>query len=370
MNPPEREYTSNSAPANHGEVQVTAVQNRTLGREREPVQYVDLFCGRGRYEDGALSTPVKIVEQALTDPVLCERLVTIFNDKDQGNTDSLRECLQGLTGSGRLRTQPKIYTGEIDDDVARLFERTAQPPTFAFIDPFGYKGLTLRLVNSILRNWGCDCVFFFNYNRINTGIVNDAVDLHMDALFGTTRASAMRDYLNAGGLKPHERESFIVEEMCAALREMGGKFVLPFRFCNKKGTRTTHHLIFVTKNFRGYDIMKGIMAASSSVPGGGEAKFEYNPADARQPKLYGYAFSDEEFEESLLDSFAGRTVKFGELYESHSANTRYLAPSYRQALCRLEAEGTLAMDPPSPPRRRGTVAEHVKITFLKRGALS
>jgi len=39
--------------------------------------------------------------------------------------------------------------------------------------------------------WGCDCVFFFNYNRINAGINNPGVKKHMDALFGEERADAL-----------------------------------------------------------------------------------------------------------------------------------------------------------------------------------
>src|SRR5207248_10024637 len=46
--------------------------------------------------------------------------------------------------------------------------------TFLFVDPFGYKGLSLQLVNSVIKDWGCDCVFFFNYNRISMGQIGRA----------------------------------------------------------------------------------------------------------------------------------------------------------------------------------------------------
>ena len=57
------------------------------------------------------------------------------------------------------------------------------------MDPWGYKGLSLRLINSVLRNWGSDCIIFFNYNRINMGLNNEFVREHMDALFGAERAA-------------------------------------------------------------------------------------------------------------------------------------------------------------------------------------
>ena len=60
-----------------------------------------------------------------------------------------------------------------------------------FVDPWGYKGLSLRLINSVLKDWACECIFFFNYNRINMGLGNDAVKEHMDALFGEERAAEL-----------------------------------------------------------------------------------------------------------------------------------------------------------------------------------
>jgi hypothetical protein len=87
-------------------------------------------------------------------------------------------------------------------------------------------------------------------------------------------------------LKPAERELTIVEELSEALQEMGGKYVLPFCFSNEKGTRTSHYLIFVSKHFKGYEIMKEVMAKESSSANQGISSFEYCPADARQPLLF------------------------------------------------------------------------------------
>jgi three-Cys-motif partner protein len=51
-----------------------------------------------------------------------------------------------------------------------LFASRPIIPTFAFIDPYGYKGLSLGLVHAVLKDWACECLFFLNYNRINAGI--------------------------------------------------------------------------------------------------------------------------------------------------------------------------------------------------------
>jgi three-Cys-motif partner protein len=133
-----------------------------------------------------------------------------------------------------------------------MFEDMKFVPTLFFVDPWGYKGLSLRLVNSVLKDWGCDCIFFFNYNRINMGLSNPSVQEHMNALFGEERADSLREQLEE--ISAIEREFFIIEELTKAIQEMGGEYVLPFCFKDDNGTRTSHHLIFCCKDFKGYEI--------------------------------------------------------------------------------------------------------------------
>lgn len=52
--------------------------------------YVDLFAGPGRYDDQSKSTPVMVLETILANPELANRMVTMFNDKDQANIESLK----------------------------------------------------------------------------------------------------------------------------------------------------------------------------------------------------------------------------------------------------------------------------------------
>jgi three-Cys-motif partner protein len=340
-----------------------AAQKRFDKEDR--VAYIDLFAGPGRYKDGALSTPVMILENAVKDPDLRERLVAVFNDKDESNSDSLREAIAAVPGIETLKHKPKVRTSEVGEEIVKDFESSRLIPSFLFVDPFGYKGLSLRLVNSVLKDWGCDCVFFFNYNRISMGVSNASVQPHMEALFGKERAELLRDKFNATALKPMEREAFIVNEMSNALKELGGEFVLPFRFRNPEGTRTTHHLFFVSKHFRGYEIMREIMFDHSKKEMR-VAKFEYNPADARWPSLFDLLRPLEDLEELLLKDLAGRTIAMKDLYESHSVGKPYVLNNYREVLCRMEQEGKVTMDRPCPPRRKNTLAPDVKVTFPRR----
>jgi three-Cys-motif partner protein len=341
---------------------IGSVQKR-FGGDR--IAYIDLFAGPGRYKNGAQSTPVKIIEQAIADTDMRQRLVAIFNDVDEDNVRSLEATLKALPGYNTLKYKPQIRHGEVGEGVAAQFEQMRLVPTLFFVDPWGYKGMTLRLINSVLRNWGCDCFFFFNYSRVNAGIGNPVVEQHMNDLFGQARADSLRARFRDRLLEPHEREAFIIDEMCLALADMGGKYVLPFRFHSKLGTRTTHHLFFVSKDFKGYEIMKDIMHSHCTGTQAGPVNFAYNPADQRQPKLFGFLSPLSELGPMLLRDFAGRTVGIREIYESHSVGRPFVLKEYREVLCGLEGDGRLVVDPPCPPRRQGTLAPHAKIRIPK-----
>ena len=45
-------------------------------------------------------------------------------------------------------------------------------------------GLTRDLIHSLIKDYGCDLIFRFNYDGINAGIANRKVGKHMEALLG------------------------------------------------------------------------------------------------------------------------------------------------------------------------------------------
>jgi len=336
-------------------------QDKFKGVHGNKIAYLDLFAGPGRYDDGTKSTPLVILEKAIASPKLRDRLVAIFNDKDENNTRSLQQAIDSLPGINSLRYKPKIRQREVGTEIVKLFEEMKLIPTFFFVDPWGYKGLSLKLVNAVLNHWGCDCLFFFNYNRISMGLPNELVEEHMNALFGVERANALREKI--AGLSPSERELTIVEDLCEAIKATGKRYVLPFRFKNETGRRTSHHLIFVSKNFKGYEIMKDVMAGESSSHQQGVASFEYSPATSRQPLLFQLAQPLDDLGDVLLRDFAGRVMNRDRVYELHSLDRPYIKKNYTEVLLKLETAGKVKVEPPASKRRKGTLGATVKITF-------
>jgi three-Cys-motif partner protein len=337
----------------------------TAKRAKYPIAYIDLFAGPGRYKDGSQSTPIKVLETAIADPDMRNMLKTLFNDANSEHTNSLQQAIDAIPGIEKLKYKPVVMNFEVGENIVKAFSQLNLVPTLFFVDPWGYKGLSLQLINSVVKNWGCDCIFFFNYNRINMGLGNAAVEEHIDALFEKTRADKLREKLQP--LQAQARELTIIEALCESLQEMGGKYVLPFRFKHENGNRTSHHLIFVSKNFKGYKIMKEIMAKESSEQNQGVPSFEYSPATNMQPLLFELYRPLDELEGMLLDTFAGQTITMQEIYMQHNVGKRYIDKNYKAALNSLEAKGKIKAEPPANkrPKRKGeiTFADSVKVTF-------
>ena len=204
---------------------ITGAQGQRSREKR--IAYLDLFAGPGRYRDGSKSTPLLILEQAVAEPALRDSLVTIFNDKNDTDSSTLLKEIDKIPGIKTLKHKPEVYTDEVGEEIVKMFEGLNLVPTLFFVDPWGYKGLSLRLINSVLKDWACECIFFFNYNRINMGLPNETVEEHMNALFGEDRAEQLRAKIEG---KPSQvRELCIVEEICEALVVLLCDFILAGR---------------------------------------------------------------------------------------------------------------------------------------------
>lgn len=340
----------------------TIMLSRARGQNGR-IAYIDLFSGPGIYDDDTESTPIVVLKKAIHDSRLRDRLVTIFNDKNPQYVNSLRSAIDNLAEIDLLKYRPQISNIDVGSEIARSLARVRLVPTLLFVDPWGYKGLTLELVGSVLSNWGCDVIFFFNYNRINMGLNNPYVAEHMRALFGASHAESLRDATN--GMPPYQREMVILNELSVALQEIGGTYTLPFSFRNRAGVRTSHHLIFVSKNALGYHIVKDIMARESASDEDGVATFEYNAvANPQLSFLYALSRPLESLREDLLRSFTSQTISMQDIYEKHNVGTRYVKRNYKDALLRLEHEGEVVASPAK--RRANTFGDTVMVAFPTR----
>lgn len=75
----------------------------TARRNDSRIAYIDLYAGPGRYKDGSASTPLLVLQQAISDPKLSSMLVTLLNDSDSNKTSTLQTEIDNLPGVENLK---------------------------------------------------------------------------------------------------------------------------------------------------------------------------------------------------------------------------------------------------------------------------
>ena len=90
-----------------------------------------------------------------------KELITSFNDKNPKNAQSLKQAIQELPNIGKLKHQPEVEKIEIGSALAEQFKRMKLVPTLLFVDPWGYKGLSLNLIDLGFEELGVRLHFLF-----------------------------------------------------------------------------------------------------------------------------------------------------------------------------------------------------------------
>lgn len=327
------------------------------------IGYLDLFAGTGRYKDGTKSTPILVLEKAISDNDLKNMLVTMFTDSDPKKIVTLKKNISMIPSISTLIYQPKIQVDTIGLHTSKELEAIKMIPCLTFLDPWGYKGLSRELFRSVLKDWGCECILFFNYNRINMGIRNPKVKTHIDALFGQERANQLRTLVHK--LNTQNRENAVLSALEETIKEIGCTYLLAFRFRSNTHNRISHHLIFVSKHYKGYQIMKDIMAKASSSAIQGVPSFEYSPTPLieEQLTLFEEALPLNKLKKSILDTFHGHTLSVQQLFDQHNVGTSYIKKNYKEALKDLETCGDIQAKPPAAQRKKNTMGDSVMITI-------
>lgn len=339
-------------------------------RYGQDIAYMDLYCGPGCYDDGTKSTPLLILEKAIGSPELQKHLVTVFNDKKAASIATLESETAKLPGIASLKNAPVFLNEKVSPETEKYFTGSKMP-SFTFIDPFGYMGLTRGLINAVVtKTWGCDCIFFFSYSSINRALSAGVFTSHMEGLFGAKRAAEleakMQDIQGSERNQPHEREKIIIEALTAALEELnqGEVFVRSFRF--KKGPRTSHMLVFVTTHPRGFRVMTDIMANEGFVDGKGLAHFTHYTKPPPGNRLIYHEF--DLLKKNVCWRYADRKMAMLDIFLDHR---QYAASSYKDALNELEDKGLITVDPPANKRRmapngKRTFSDKAIVTFPPR----
>lgn len=322
--------------------------------------YVDLFCGPGRYRDGTPSTPLLILDHVVKTETLQDVTQLFFNDENPEFIETLEKEVAEFPGIEKLKHCPVFRTKTIGREIIPSIERV-KVPTLFFADPWGYAGISIDLIEASIAHWGSDFLFFFNYNRINMNLGREAMNEPINEFFRAERAEELRR--TVANLRPAEREEAILKSMQDAIKNLGAK-VGKFTYRSKTGSRSSHHLLGVSRHKFGMALFKEISAKESTTFDGEVPSLEHDPsANPFQPGLFSGL---DPLEEDLVATYAGKVLTPDEIYHEHHNGRPYIRNNYKQALLHLEETGAVSIDPPRANRPQPEkFPQDARVTFAK-----
>lgn len=242
------------------------------GKTKNGFIYIDLFSGPGAYDDGTKSTPVLLLDcmELLGDNILSE-IEMIFNDENKSFFQSLTDSIVAHPVYEKMKNKPQITNLTAKDvDIQNYLNQGK--PIFSFVDPWGYKDVSANQIKDFVSAIGSDCILFFNVNRILQDLSKPKREAHMMKIFGDEYDNVV-DIAKNGLLSQQEKSKAFLKSFAKnlyinefkELKEKGYRlFILPFEFKQDFVDKTSHYLVFISKNHKAILEMKRIMVKQSN----------------------------------------------------------------------------------------------------------
>lgn len=247
----------------------------TLGYNKDQrAVYIDGFSGPGEYSKGEDGSPIIALKEAIA---YCKstghkpQLRFIFIEEDEDRYVNLVKNIAELFGEEDIslfddRYIPKefdylvIYTlnGSFEEYMKDILDQLNGnlAPTFAFIDPFGFKAMPFYIIEELLKNDKCEVFINFMYEHINRFLRLPALQEAYHRLFGSEEWIQILDHLDE--YTSIQRRHFLHTLYKERLHTAGLKHVLSFEMKNDKNA-TDYFLYYGTNHIKGLEKMKDAM---------------------------------------------------------------------------------------------------------------
>jgi len=244
-----------------------------LSTYKDRILYIDGFCGPGRYKTGEPGSPIIALEVAKNhSQTLRGDLQFWFIDERPDRIEHLKAELASLKLPSSFKTSPEV--GRFHEKLAPLLtqaetENKSLPPTFVFIDPFGFSGIPFKLVSQFLKQPACEIFITFMVDAINRWLEhpNPEITQHIEDVFGTKEAVTIA---SGGGNRVASLRILYQKQL-----QDVAKFVRYFEM-RDSADRIQYYLFFASNNRLGHLKMKEAMWMVN--PGG-----EFQFSDATNP---------------------------------------------------------------------------------------
>jgi three-Cys-motif partner protein len=230
-----------------------------MSRWEQRVLLIDGFAGPGRYVGGELGSPLIMLRTLLDHGAFATRAATTFSflfiEQNHERIEHLRQEVAALGPlPNNVRVIPPIE-GNFADVMSHVFEQfhgLALVPTFAFIDPFGYKDTAAGLTGQILSFPKCEVLIYLPLYNIARFMREPDQEAVLNNLYGDESWKA------AWAAGPFEEAQDILHDRFADVLLRHCKHVRSFELLGKT-TNSGYHLFFGTSSEDGIRRMKAAM---------------------------------------------------------------------------------------------------------------
>lgn len=321
----------------------------------QSVSFVDGFAGPGEYANGEAGSPQVAIRSALKSQKSLlksdSHVQLLFNEQSADRFRNLESVIGRFTD---LPDSVKLYCSnnqfsELAKGIVQRRVGKKAPPTFAFVDPFGYSDVPISLLAELLKSPKSELFILFSYNAVNRFVNWDKQKHNMDELFGTD------EYLQCEGLSPDGRKKFLADLYEKQLKKICNfNYVSRFEMLEKKG-RTTYFLYHCTRSLRGLEVMRESMWKVDPLSG-----CQFSDKVAGLESLFS-ADALANLDQELKKGLSGSLLTIRQVEEFVLTQTVYPKSMLRKTLKSMQKRGEIQVE---GQKRRGTFPTGTKILFI------
>jgi len=330
-----------------------------MGPINQRVVYLDGFCGPGRYKKGEPGSPIIALEIAcdLYSKNRINKATFVFVDERSDRLSFLKNEISQLNFPSNfdLIVEHNQFENTLSNILIDLETKGVKiAPTFAFIDPFGFKGAPYALIQRLLQNKKTEIFITIMVDSINRFLEHPDPQItnHIIELYGTEDV-----------LQIIEKEDNRIEELIQLYHKQLLKIAKYVRFfkMGDKNNRPIYCLFFATNNRLGHLKMKEAFWKVDPTSG-------YKFSDATNPNQL-ILFEDDHsgmLADLIASKFSDQEVIVETIRKFVEDDTAFTKSHMKKALLYLENQDKIFINQikkNGEKRRKGTFPDDVIITF-------
>lgn len=278
----------------------------------------DTFAGEGIYSDGTKGSPfviLDVVQDYLNQMPNSYEVYLAFIEADNNNFILLKKNLEEYLkveiqpnkfvtcGNGKLNVM--VSNSKHQDFLEGLQKSVGQLiPSLFFIDPFGFKGVSLQQLTALMNKYNaCEVLVNFMYEEFNRFKRIDSIAKTLNDFFGSDVCKLVE---SVNEMNPKDRRNTIIAEYKKNCKDNKIKYVLDFDIQKDDSAAFKMALIFMSNNSHGFNVMKSAMLKLCK-----NVEFEYLTCEAKKPSLFSFCEEDwllDEMKSELFNKFHGQSV--------------------------------------------------------------